>query len=139
MNVVNYGMCIEWSITMKNGVLMYCLLLVIGMGVLSLNPPKAYAASPNCAAAPAPGVDLSGCDFTGADLRSWVITGADLRGAKLSGTDFRGANLMDVNISGATVSNTTNFYGTTMDNIKSIPTPKHITPSVIPCRLRWQP
>lgn len=49
----------------------------------------------DCDAAPAPGVNLSGCDLSDMDLR-----GVDLSGATLRGTSFRGSNLSDAKFIG---------------------------------------
>lgn len=65
--------------------------------------------TPQCDAAPAPGINWRNCLLTGMDAGSASLAGANLssavlRNAKLSATDLRGANLRYVNLSGADLS-----------------------------------
>ncbi|MFN2122480.1 MAG: pentapeptide repeat-containing protein, partial [Candidatus Promineifilaceae bacterium] len=66
--------------------------------------PAAHAA--DCNAAPAAGVDWSGCDKTGQDF-----TDADLSDMILVGTDFTGSTFDNTDMSGS------NLTGAIMDNI----------------------
>jgi hypothetical protein len=50
----------------------------------------------DCTAAPAPFLNLSGCDLSGVEWDEVDLTGADLSGANLIDVDLTGANLSDV-------------------------------------------
>jgi uncharacterized protein YjbI with pentapeptide repeats len=55
--------------------------------------PTISAAIPDCGAAPAPGVDWSGCDLTGVKLLRAHLEGANLTAANLTNADLVGVNL----------------------------------------------
>jgi hypothetical protein len=73
------------------------LLLMLMMILFAI--PAAHAAV-DCNAAPAPGVDWSGCDKTNQDF-----TNADLSGMILVGTDFSGSTFNNTNMSGSDLTN----------------------------------
>ncbi|MEW6646978.1 MAG: pentapeptide repeat-containing protein [Pseudomonadota bacterium] len=107
----------------------YLIVAVILVGLVAipfLLPSGPKPSDPQCAAAPAPGINWSNCrlegrqypnaDLAGANLRNSNLTGTVLRAANLAGADIayanltltnlRGANLKGANLKGATLRNT---------------------------------
>ena len=87
---------------MKKRHMIVTLLMLLLMILFAI--PAAHAA--DCNAAPAAGVDWSGCDKTGQDF-----TDADLSDMILVGTDFTGSTFDNTDMSGS------NLTGAIMDNI----------------------
>jgi uncharacterized protein YjbI with pentapeptide repeats len=103
---------------MKRFALLVQIMLLVGMVSLSFSPPKAYALSPNCAALPTPGVDLSGCTFTGSTVFIGVnLTGANLMGATFTNSSFAGTTLSNAKLNGATFTGV-NFTGAILSGAK---------------------
>lgn len=81
-------------------------LACIGSALTPVMPSRVVGAlgAQDCAAAPAPFVNLSGCDLSGLNLRSAVLSHADLTGANLSSVDLVGAQLGYAVLTGANLS-----------------------------------
>ncbi|WP_018880036.1 pentapeptide repeat-containing protein [Thioalkalivibrio sp. ALE9] len=69
------------------------LALLIGFGITLERDP-----GPDCAAAPAPGINWNYCDRAGADLRGVDLTGASLHNTRLAGARLHGARLTDADL-----------------------------------------
>lgn len=90
---------------------MVIVLLVIGgvMGLALWVGIPQMTDTPQCDAAPAPGVNWRNCLLSGVDAGSASLAGANLssavlRDARLSATDLNGANMQYINLSGADLS-----------------------------------
>ncbi|MHB1138322.1 MAG: pentapeptide repeat-containing protein [Microthrixaceae bacterium] len=82
----------------------------VGAGVHSLlgcrrvaAAPPAWTLSPDCDAAPAPGVNLAGCNLDGRFLPQANLEGADLSNTSLNGTYLELANLDGADLSGSSL------------------------------------
>ena len=80
----------------------YLIIIVILAGLISLPfilPSQETDDTPDCKAAPAPGINWSNCKLERAVLINGDLEGAVLKNANLTGAMLRGANLMDGDLS----------------------------------------